>query len=68
MLFNCQLYYWYFNIENWLSVYYDYRFAESVKLSVFFSVCKCCIIQSVQRYFLFDLFGVDHCTVYVGRT
>ena len=37
MLFSYQL--CYFNIENWLSVYYDCRFAESVKFSaVFFSV------------------------------
>ena len=31
MSFSCQL--CYFNIENWLSVHYDCRFAESMKLS-----------------------------------
>ena len=34
MLFSCQL--CYFNIKNWLSVYYDCRFAESVKFSAVF--------------------------------
>ena len=37
MLFSCQL--CYFDIENWLSVYYVYRFAGSLKFSaVFFSM------------------------------
>lgn len=36
MLFSYQV--CYFNIENWLFVYYDYRFEESMKFSAVFSV------------------------------
>jgi len=49
MLFSYQL--CYFNIETWLSVYYDCRFAESVKFSaVFLFVCLYIDIEAyIQR-------------------
>jgi len=49
LMFSCQL--CYFNIENWLSVYYNCRFAESVKFSVlfFFSVYDSLSVLRVRK-------------------